>query len=58
MLFPVRHLLFKNVRGVALLAAVLSAVSATALHFNIPRRLIGKDLQLSGIARFHWRTAG
>ncbi len=52
-LFPGRRLLFKNVRGVALLAAVLAAIPATALHFDVPRQLIGRDLWLSGIARLY-----
>ncbi len=43
-LFPGRCLLFKNVRGIALLAAVLAAVLATALHFDVPRQSVGGDL--------------
>ncbi len=50
-LFLGRCFLFRYVRGVALLAVVLAAIPATALHFDVPRRLVGGDLQLSGIAR-------
>ncbi len=34
-----KHLLFKNVRDVALLAAVLAAVPAAALHFDVPQTI-------------------
>ncbi len=52
-LFTGRRLLFKNVRGVALLAAVLAAVQAAALHFDVARQLVGRDLRLSGITRLN-----
>ncbi len=48
-LFLGRRLLFKNVRGVALSAAVLAVIPAAALHFDVPRQLVGGDLRLSGI---------
>ncbi len=50
-LFPGRCLLFKNVRSVTLLVAVLAPVPGTVLHFDVPRQSVGGDLQLSGIAR-------
>ncbi len=46
-----RRVLIKNVRAVALLAVVLTAVPTAALHFDFPRRSVGGDLQLSGVAR-------
>ncbi len=57
-LFPQRRLLFKNVRGVALLAEVLAPVPATTVHFDIPRRLIGEDLRLSGTTRLLSNISG
>ncbi len=50
-LFPGRYLLFKNVRDVALLAALLFVVPATTLHSEVPRQSVGRNLRLSGIAR-------
>ncbi len=38
---------FKNVRGVAVLAAVLAAVPAAALHFDVPRQSVGGDCLVS-----------
>ncbi len=50
-LFTGRRLLFINVSGVALFLTVLAAVPAAALHFDVPRQSVGRDLRLSGIAR-------
>ncbi len=47
----VAKLFFKNVRGFALLAAVLATVPATALHFDTPRQSAGGHLRLSGVVR-------
>ncbi len=41
-------------QGVALLAVVLAAVPAAALHFDVRRRSVGGDLRLSGIVRLSW----
>ncbi len=48
-LFPVRHLLFKNVRGVALLVAVLAAIPATALHFAQGINLMAATTAMSAV---------
>ncbi len=60
-LFLERCLLFKNIRAVALLAAVLAAVPATVLYFDVPRRSVGGDLQLSGVVKLlesrNWSVA-
>ncbi len=50
-LFAVRRLLFKNERGVALLVLVLTAVPAIAMHLDVPRQSVGRDLRLSGNVR-------
>ncbi len=38
-LFPGMRLLFKNVRGVVLVAAVRTAVPGTVLHFDVPQTI-------------------
>ncbi len=50
-LFPGKHLYLKNIRGIALLAAVLATVPATALHFSDPRRSLSGDF--AGLP-FYW----
>ncbi len=50
-LFPGKCLLFKNVRGVALLEAILATVPATDLHFDGSRQSVGGDLRLSGVMK-------
>ncbi len=48
-LFPVKHLLFKNVRGVALLVAALAAIPATALHFAQGINLMAATMAMSAV---------